>query len=36
LIEIFGNVDPHQYLNPVKPDFKNSESKTQRAVRDVY
>jgi hypothetical protein len=28
LIEIFGHVDPHQYLNPVKPDLKNGEPKT--------
>jgi hypothetical protein len=28
LIEIFGHVDPHQYLNPVKPDLKNGEPTT--------
>ena len=31
LIEIFGHVDPHQYLNPVNPDLKNGEPKTKRA-----
>ena len=28
LIEIFGQVDPHQLLNPVTPDFNKGKSKT--------
>ena len=28
LIEIFGQVDPHQILNPVRPDFKNGQPRT--------
>ena len=28
LIEIFGEMDPHQLLNPVKPDFKTADQKT--------
>jgi hypothetical protein len=28
LLEIFGHVDPHRYLNPVNPDFKNGKPKT--------
>jgi hypothetical protein len=28
LIEIFGEMDPHQLLNPVKPDFKSADQKT--------
>jgi hypothetical protein len=28
LIEIFGQVDPHQLLNPVKPTYKSGEPKT--------
>ena len=36
LIEIFGNVNPHEYLDLVKPSFKNGDPKTQQVVQDVH